>query len=126
MSLEGFDAPPTKTRIEGFTDDNLKIDFEMDPPIGEERHITAYFTNQSGNDLTGLNMLVAVQKNMKIVLQPATSSVLNGDRSNTVQQEMKVSNPFEGTKPIVIKIKVSYTCNGNPVNAMKTVSFPLN
>lgn len=126
IPMGSFDTQPQKTRIEGFTDDKIKIEFEMDPLVGEERHITAYFTNLCGKDITGINMLVAVQKNMKVSLQPATSSILNGDMSNTIQQEMKITNPFEGTKPIVIKIKVSYTCDGNPVNSMKTVSFPLN
>lgn len=126
IPIGSFEPQPQKTRIEGFTDENMKIEFEMDPLVDEERHITACFTNLCGKDITGINMLVAVQKNMKIALQPATSSILNGDMSNTIQQEMKVTNPFEGTKPIVIRIKLSYTCNGNPVNTMKTVSFPLN
>lgn len=107
-----FEAP--KTRIEGFVDENMKIEFEMGPAVGEERQITAYFSNRNGSDITGLSMLVAVQKHMKIALQPATSSTLSADGVNAVQQEMKITNSFEGTKPIVIKIKVAYTCNGQP------------
>lgn len=121
-----FKEQSSKIAVEGFVDENLRIDFEMDPAKGEERHITAHFSNLSGSDITGVNMLVAIQKNMKVALQPATGSILNGDKSNSVQQEMKVTNPFEGTKPIVIKIKVGYSCHGKQVNETKTVTFPLN
>jgi len=126
MSLEGLDIQPAKTRVECLVDENLKIDFEMGPAVGKERNITAYFSNQSGNDMTGLNMSVAVPKTMKIMLQSATSSVLSGNKSDTVQQEMKITNPFEGTKPIIIMIKVNYTSNGKLAESTKKVTFPLN
>jgi len=126
MTFEGLDIQPAKTRVECLVDESLKIDFEMGPAVGNERNITAYFSNQSGNDITGLNMSVAVPKTMKIMLQSATSSVLSGDKSNIVQQEMKITNPFEGTKPIIILIKVNYTCNGKLTESTKKVTFPLN
>eukprot|EP00826_Nyctotherus_ovalis_P008918 TRINITY_DN1231_c0_g1_i13.p2 TRINITY_DN1231_c0_g1~~TRINITY_DN1231_c0_g1_i13.p2 ORF type:complete len:116 (+),score=29.93 TRINITY_DN1231_c0_g1_i13:159-506(+) len=112
-----------KMRVEGFVDENMIIEFEMGPAVGGERHIKAYFLNVCGSDITGLNMQIAVQKHLKAALQPATSSVLSGDGKSTVQQEMKITNSLEGTKPIVIKIKVNYTCNGKTFDATKTVSF---
>eukprot|EP01022_Parablepharisma_sp_SALTPOND_P007978 TRINITY_DN135012_c3_g1_i1.p1 TRINITY_DN135012_c3_g1~~TRINITY_DN135012_c3_g1_i1.p1 ORF type:complete len:927 (+),score=69.32 TRINITY_DN135012_c3_g1_i1:4744-7524(+) len=118
-----------KTRVEGYTDNCIRVDFEMDPKDpakGTERHIVAYFTNLSGEDITGLNMQVAVPKHMKISLQPATGSTLYGNGSNSVQQEMKITNPLEGTKPISIRIKIGYNCKGQNAGATKTVSFPLN
>ena len=122
----GFDMAPSKPKIEGYSDSMIKIDFEMDPAQGEERHITAYFTNLCGSDLSNISMLVAGQKHLKIALQPLTGTVLYGNQSNSLQLEMRVTNPFEGTKPIALKLKIMYTCNGKPINAMKVVTFPLN
>ncbi len=118
---------PPKTRIAGYTDDNLRIDFEMDPrdiSNPNERHIVAFFSNIGSADVTALNMQVAVQKNMKITLLPATAAVVPAGKPNAVKQEMRIMNPFEGTKPISMKIKVGYTCKGQNASAMKTVTFP--
>ncbi len=121
---------PAGVKVEGFADANLRIEFEMDhKDAGKagERHIVAAFLPLSGSDITSLNMQVALQKHVKMVaLSPATGTTVMGNRSNTVRQEMRVANTMDGAKPIAMKIKVTYTCQGKAASEMKLVTFPMN
>ncbi len=117
-------------KIEGFSDSNIRIEFEMDhkdTSKSGERHIVASFIPLTANDITALNMQVALQKHVKMVkLNPATESTVYGNKSNSVKQEMRVVNTLDGTKPIAMKIKLTYTCQGAAASEMKLVTFPLN
>ena len=119
-----------KMKLEGYSDTNLRIDFEIDnrdSSKGEERRIVATFVNLGASEISGLNMQVALQKNLKMIeLKPATDSVVYTEKRNFVQQEIRFENTMDGIKPIAMKIKLTYILNGQTVNGTKVVSFPLN
>jgi len=121
-------SKPNKILVEGYKDDHINIDFEMDPknPQNPQEHrIVAYFNGVSENQLQGINLLVAVQKHMKISLQAATGTSMSGTGQRQISQEMKITNTMEGVKPISVKIKITYSVQGNKVENTKTITFPM-
>ena len=119
-----------KVKCEGYADANINVEFEIDnkdPMKPDDRRIVATFNNLTAEDITGLNMQVAVQKHVKMTtLFPVSESTVRGNKGNKVIQEIKVSNTMDGIKPIAMKIKIAYTYKGQTVTGTKLVSFPIN
>jgi len=61
-----------------------------------------------------INLLVAVPKSMKLQINPPSASVCTPD--SPINQIIKIANPSKA--PIKIRIKLSYSTNGNQVNEM--------
>lgn len=61
-----------------------------------------------------INLLVAVPKSMKLQINPPSASVCTSD--SPINQIIKIANPSKS--PIKIRVKLSYSTNGNQVNEM--------
>lgn len=117
--------------VSAFSKDGLEIEFSCrkdDPLVKQKTELVANFINKSGSPIYGLNMQCAVPKYISMELQPPTSTtvpVSGGTGSKQVTQTIKVTNSMMGTKNLMLKLKVSFTLNGNKVDHMTTCNgFP--
>lgn len=55
-------------------------------------------------------------KYLKITIQPLSGTSLSAGSKGEVTQIMNVVNSAQGQKPIVMKIKLGYMCNGTKHN----------
>lgn len=74
--------------------------------------ITAHFNNKTSSYVEQLSFQTAVMKYLKIVIQPMSGNSLPPSSKAAVSQILIVNNSAVGQKPIVMKIKISYTING--------------
>jgi len=89
--------------------------------------IEATFVNGNGFAVENLNFQVAVPKYMKLQMSPASSSVVPAMGGGKTTQAFKVANSMHGQKPVLLRIKIDYTANGQPVSETGQVdSFPPN
>jgi AP-1 complex subunit gamma-1 len=58
-------------------------------------------------------------------MQPPSGTNIPGNSTELVSQEIRVTNSQQGTKNVMLKLKISYKVNGNDVVEQATVSnFP--
>jgi len=80
-------------------DDGLIVTFDItkpQPANPQNTLITATFTNKSSVSLTDFDMKVAVPKYLKMMLTPATGTLIPPNRSVKVTQQIKLSNTMHG------------------------------
>ncbi|KAL1529341.1 hypothetical protein AB1Y20_000295 [Prymnesium parvum] len=96
-----------------------------DPNNASITSIEATFTNSNGVSIENLNFQVAVPKYMKLQMSPASGTSVAAMNSGTVKQTFKVANSMHGQKPILLRIKLDYSMNGQPVSDTGQVdNFP--
>lgn len=78
--------------------------------------ITAHFNNKTSSYVEQLSLQTAVMKYLKIAIQPMSGTSLPPSSKAAVTQLMTVTNSAVGQKPIVMKIKLSYSINGQKQN----------
>jgi AP-1 complex subunit gamma-1 len=87
--------------------------------------IEAIFTNQNPMPIDSLNFQVAVPKYMKLQMSPASGTQVPPMNGGSVKQVFKVANSMHGQKPILLRIKIDYAVNGQPVSEQGQVdNFP--
>jgi AP-1 complex subunit gamma-1 len=74
--------------------------------------IVARFNNKTSSFIDQLNLQTAVLKYLKIVIHPLNGNSLSPKSKGEATQQMEVTNSMLGQKPIVMKIKLGYTVNG--------------
>mmetsp|Transcript_10770 Transcript_10770/g.39561 ORF Transcript_10770/g.39561 Transcript_10770/m.39561 type:complete len:868 (-) Transcript_10770:1170-3773(-) len=125
-------APPATAQgfppIVAFTSPNgLTVNFEISKPNPGAPQVTlvkATFTNSSASSMDAFNFQVAVPKFMQLQLHPASAAVLPPG-SSSVTQTMEVTNSMHGQKPLVMRLKISYSINGAPITEQTQVNtFP--
>ena len=68
---------------------------------------------------------VAVPKFMKLQMSPASSDTVPPMSSGAVTQQFKLANSMHGQKPLLVKLKIDFTFNGQPTTEMAQVdNFP--
>ena len=91
--------------------------------------IVAHFANSTGAPLYGLHLQVAVPKYITMKLKPPTSTTIpvsGSSNKKQVTQTIYVTNKKLGTKKIMLKLRCSFTSNGQRVEHMATCSgFPV-
>ena len=112
-----------------FSREGVSIAFQASKPPGEPASttlVTGFYSNASGAPVTDFLLQAAVPKFMTLTMGPATGAALApGGASPPLQQAITVSNSQYGVKPLVMRLKVSYTHGGVPVAEELTVSaFP--
>lgn len=78
--------------------------------------ITAHFNNKTSTYIEQLALQTAVMKYLKIAIQPMSGTALPPSSKGAVNQLMTITNSAVGQKPIVMKIKLTYTINGQKEN----------
>jgi len=121
----------TGTVVSAFAKDGLEIEFECTKPDAFNRQkseVLAKFKNTTGAPIYGLNLQCAVPKYVTMDMLPPSSTTIperSGGTAKEVTQLVKVTNTMLGTKKLLMKLKISFTTNGNKVDHMSTFSsFP--
>jgi hypothetical protein len=87
--------------------------------------VTASFMNKTHTYVEQLNLQTAVMKYLKIAIQPMSGTSLPPNSKGAVTQVMSLTNSALGEKPIVMKIKLGYSINGERVAFEEKIdSFP--
>jgi AP-1 complex subunit gamma-1 len=121
---------PSKPRVFGFSHNGLSAEFEYhkpDPMNAQRSELVACFKNTTGAPVHGLNLQVAVPKYVQMQMDPPSSTTVpvSGGNAKEVTQKLVVTNTMLGSKNLMLKVKVSFTANGQKTEHMATVSgFP--
>mmetsp|Transcript_27506 Transcript_27506/g.49546 ORF Transcript_27506/g.49546 Transcript_27506/m.49546 type:complete len:756 (-) Transcript_27506:1901-4168(-) len=126
--MQPISAPqvPQKLEVVGYEDTEISIKHRCtkleDPSLTQ---IDTSVVNLSGFPISNFRLQVAVQKYMKLQLSPASgSSIAPG---NSITQQIKVTNSQQGSKGIVLRLKIDYQIGGESRSKVATVSsFPVN
>ena len=94
----------------------IKMDFAKPPGKPNMTAVTA--TCITNGQVTDFTMQAAVPKYIKLQLLPASGTSM----PPTITQVIRLANQMHGEKPIQMKLKLSYTYNGNPVSELAAVS----
>ena len=87
--------------------------------------ITATCVNEGAAPMRGFSLQAAVPKTMTLSLAPASGSDLPGSGAGTVTQTLTVRNSQHGTKPLAMRLRMSWTDGvGAAVVEQATVDFP--
>jgi AP-1 complex subunit gamma-1 len=123
-------AAPQGVRVPGISHGGLSVEFECSKPDNwnkQKSTLAAHFKNDSGAIIYGMNLQVAVPKYIQMELDPPSSTTIpqSGGNAKVVTQKVNVTNSMLGTKNLVLKLKISFTLNGQKMEHMATCSgFP--
>lgn len=119
-------APPANPSFQAYSKNGLTIQFtcakDANPSV---TIVDAAFSNAQGSPMTGFSFQVAVPKFMKLQMSPASSDTVPPMSSGAVTQQFKLANSMHGQKPLLVKLKIDFTFNGQPTTEMAQVdNFP--
>ena len=87
--------------------------------------IAATYSNEGAAPMRGFSLQAAVPKTMTLSLAPASGSDLPGSGAGTIAQTLTVRNSQHGTKPLAMRLRMSWTDGGGAaVIEQATVEFP--
>ena len=69
--------------------------------------------------MTGMNFQVAVPKYITMEMLPPSGTTVPCNGGGNVSQVVKVTNTQMGTKKLMMKLKISYTCAGAKVEEVR-------
>lgn len=102
----------------------LKITFFLQRAGPGTTSVTAKFANALDVPMTSYVFEAAVPKYLQLKMEPASSQVLP-PHSESVTQSMVVTNSSNGEKPLLMKLRIGYSVNGQVVQEMAQVgNFP--
>lgn len=116
--------------VPGFTHNGLTIEFECSKPDVWNKGtslLVAKCKNSAPDAIYGFNLQCAVPKYVTMEMEPPSSTTIpvTGNNSKPVTQKIKVTNSMLGTKNLMLKLKVSFTLQGNKTEHMATCAgFP--
>jgi AP-1 complex subunit gamma-1 len=117
--------------VPAFSTNGLTVEFECSKPESFNKQtslLVAKCKNSNVAALNGFNLQCAVPKYVTMEMETPSSTTIpptQGSNPKLVTQQIKVTNTMLGTKNLMLKLKVSFTLNGNKVEHMATCSgFP--
>ena len=114
--------------IVGFEKNGLKVTIEYSKPDtsnNSKSELMCKFANSAGASMTNLVFQAAVPKYLKLEMHPPSSTTIPPASDGAVTQKILLNNSQQGEKKIMLKLKISYTLNGNKVEEMAQVAnFP--
>lgn len=121
-------AAPAALTITAFQRGPLTVSFRLEKAAGDpaSTNILASYSNSGDVALEAFTLQAAVPKQMQLRLDPASGGALPPRSQGAVSQSLHVHNSMHGTKPLVMRLRISYTpAGGEPVLEQGEVStFP--
>lgn len=121
-------AAPAAQTITAFQRGPLTVTFRLEKAGGDpaSTHILASYSNSGDVALEAFTLQAAVPKQMQLRLEPASAGALPPRSAGAVTQRLHVHNALHGSKPLVMRLRISYTpAGGAPVLEQGEVSsFP--
>jgi AP-1 complex subunit gamma-1 len=122
---------PQSIVVPAFSHKGLTVEFECSKPEiwnKQNSELVARCTNAAPDALYGFSLQCAVPKYVIMEMEPPSSTtvpVTGANNSKIVTQKIKVTNTKMGEKNLVLKLKVSFTLQGQKTEHMTTCSgFP--
>lgn len=112
-------------KVSLFVDSNVAVDYTINQkqPVFEA---TFFISNTSLNQLTEIQLSLAVTKSFDLLLKPASALALNPDSKHSITQsgsvKSKTGDVFNSLK---LKYKITYKSNGTPMESIgvATINF---
>mmetsp|Transcript_20750 Transcript_20750/g.29830 ORF Transcript_20750/g.29830 Transcript_20750/m.29830 type:complete len:839 (+) Transcript_20750:87-2603(+) len=123
-------APPQPTNpiVNAFNKNGLQIVIECSKPNPSNPAVTnllCKFANQTQSPMSNLVVQAAVPKFLKLEIHPVSSSTIPPNSNGEVTQDIRLTNSSQGESTIKLKLKISYSINGQTVEEVAAVSsFP--
>jgi len=109
--------------ITAYQNNGLVITFAFEKPSPTNININITFTNSNPSPLLNFTFLAAVPKIYKLAMEPPSNTIVPALNNGKVTQVVKViNNAPEQQKPLAVKIKITYTINGQPVSEQAEVN----
>ena len=121
----GFESAPSVEQLYiAFEDANLKVEVKMNKDISNpnKTDYCALFTNLSGSAMQKAQIQVAGLKYLKVSMKKVNKEELGAFESRGATQEFSVLNSEQGTKKVILRIKVLYTKDGQQIESVKTLN----
>jgi len=122
---------PQSVVVPAFSLQGLTVEFECSKPEvwnKQNSQLIARCKNAAPDALYGFSLQCAVPKYVVMEMEPPSSTtipVTGANNSKIVTQKIKVTNTRMGEKNLVLKLKVSFTLQGQKIEHMTTCSgFP--
>eukprot|EP00727_Mastigamoeba_balamuthi_P008566 m51a1_g4331 Adaptor protein complex 1 (AP-1), gamma subunit (843) ;mRNA; r:139003-142008 len=115
------------TQLSVYSSRGLTVTFSVRHPAPSKPDlydVVATFRNDSQAAATDFVMRVAVPRWLKIQLETASSSVVPAGGAGTVTQAFHLQNTAHGQNPVILRVRVSCTLGGAPIDETTEISFP--
>ena len=113
-------------RFVAYNDEFVEIAFLIkSSSLKGTTNIVAECSNKTNENLTGFTLQAAVPKFMSVKLEPATGNILPPMGTGTITQALQITNNLHGEKPLIMRLKIIFSKNGNEVIKLAEVkNFP--
>jgi AP-1 complex subunit gamma-1 len=127
MSMGGMSASPSFPSITAYQKNNIAVTFAFTKTPGQPHltTITGTYVNHGGDSVADFSLQAAVPKFMQLKLDPPSGTTLPPFGSSTATQSMHINNTMHGQKPLVMRLRIAYTLNGQPaLDQTEVGNFP--
>ncbi|CAN0186945.1 unnamed protein product [Ectocarpus sp. 8 AP-2014] len=108
----GFEvAPPREEKMVAFDKSGLRVVFSPSKPDGSDpskSKVSIAFTNTSDEEISGLVFQAAVPKSFTMKMGALSGHNLPPHSDGVVSQEIDVTNAMQGTKSLMMKLKIQF------------------
>ncbi|CAM9688539.1 unnamed protein product [Ectocarpus sp. 4 AP-2014] len=108
----GFEvAPPREEKMVAFDKSGLRVVFSPSKPDASDpskSKISIAFTNTSDEEISGLVFQAAVPKSFTMKMGALSGHNLPPHSDGVVSQEINVTNAMQGTKSLMMKLKIQF------------------
>jgi len=112
-------------RLNVFNDNGISVIFSFAVEGGNQVIVNAAYTNSNATPVSGFTFEAAVPKYIQMKISPPTGNELKPFGTGQVSQKLQLINSQKGTKPILMKVKLTYTFNGvKKVEQLTVNGFP--
>lgn len=119
-------APANSTTMRAYSKAGLVIKFNLTKQNDGAVAVQALFANETNMPFDSFVFQAAVPKYVALKMGSPTGSVVPAQSNGAVSQTLWLTNSMRGTKPIRVKLKISYSVGGSAVSEMVAApDFPL-
>ncbi|KAJ1606644.1 adapter-protein complex 1 gamma subunit [Cryptosporidium canis] len=125
LSSNQTNHPDSIETIKVYENKDIRITFDISKSKlnPRETNFIAKYFNISGTDISNFKLEIAVPKYLNIHLETASSSNLPMNNFNSpARQEIKVIRNSDDNNQILMKLRINYIINNNPVTEYSNVS----
>ncbi|EGG18708.1 clathrin-adaptor gamma chain [Cavenderia fasciculata] len=105
----------------------LNINYECSKPQAEQPQMTLIVmqvSNSNSSPVTNLSVKAAVPPYLKIQLLPPSGTTVPPNDSGEVTQSVKILNTVHGQKPVLLRLKLDFTLNGQTISEITDTPLP--
>eukprot|EP00878_Enallax_costatus_P018020 GHUV01018946.1.p1 GENE.GHUV01018946.1~~GHUV01018946.1.p1 ORF type:complete len:448 (+),score=223.83 GHUV01018946.1:2050-3393(+) len=120
-------ATPAAATLSVLDQDGLSVRFACSKTPGQpgSTDILATYSNSGLDTISDFNLQAAVPKYMQLRLEPASGTALPALGAGSVTQALHITNTMHGQKPLVMRLRLNFSRDGQPVvQQVEVNNFP--